>query len=104
MSGERTEKPTPRRRNEARKKGQVARSNDMNGAIVMLAALVALGLLRPKLTGQLENSMYHGLTLISTPDVVSREGIGSLLSSAFGAAAAAVAPILFVPASPRACS
>lgn len=96
MSGERTEKPTPKRRNEARKKGQVARSNDMNGAIVMLAALVALGSFGPKLTGQLENSMYHGLTLISTPDVVSREGIGSLLSSAFGAAAAAVAPILFV--------
>ena len=49
MSGERTEKPTPKRRNEAKKKGQVARSNDVNGAVVMFASLMALGSFGPKL-------------------------------------------------------
>ena len=38
MADDKTEKPTPKRREEARKKGQVARSMDINGAIVLLAA------------------------------------------------------------------
>jgi flagellar biosynthetic protein FlhB len=96
MPGERTEKPTPKRRNEAKKKGQVARSNDMNGAVVMLASLMALGSFGPKLASRLEASMYHGLTLISTPEVVSEKGLGALLGTAFSAAGAAVAPIAAV--------
>ena len=31
---DRTEKATPKRRNDARKKGQVAKSTDLNGAVV----------------------------------------------------------------------
>jgi flagellar biosynthesis protein FlhB len=96
MSGERTEKATPKRANEARKKGQVARSNDVNAAVVMAAALMALGSFGPKIAGRLQSQMYHGLTLISTPEVVSREGIGKVLSTAFGAAGACVAPIAVV--------
>ncbi|MBS1718882.1 MAG: flagellar biosynthesis protein FlhB [Armatimonadetes bacterium] len=41
-SQERTEEATPRRKQEARKKGQVAKSNDLVGAAVLLATLVAL--------------------------------------------------------------
>jgi flagellar biosynthesis protein FlhB len=93
MPGERTEKPTPKRRNEARKKGQVARSNDLNGSIVMMAALLALGSFGPKLANQLQATMYHGLTLTATPDVVSEKGLGGVLASMFGAAGKAMAPI-----------
>jgi flagellar biosynthetic protein FlhB len=96
MSGERTEKPTPKRRNEAKKKGQVARSSDMNGAVVMFASLMALGSFGPKLASNLQASMYHGLTLISTPEVVSEKGIGSLLATTFKSAGTAVAPIAAV--------
>lgn len=39
---EKTEKPTPRRLQEARKKGQVAKSTDVNTAVVLLAAIVIL--------------------------------------------------------------
>jgi flagellar biosynthesis protein FlhB len=95
MPGERTEKPTGKRRDEARKKGQVARSNDVNGAVVTLAALLALSSTGPKLVGKLEAAMYQGLTLISTPDVVSRQGIGTLLKTSFGSVAGSVAPIAF---------
>ena len=39
--GEKTEQPTDRRRQEAREKGNVARSNDLNAAGLMLAAACA---------------------------------------------------------------
>ncbi len=42
MSENKSEKPTPRRRQKAREQGQVARSRDLSGA---LAAAGALGLI-----------------------------------------------------------
>ena len=38
--GDKTEKATPKKKEEARKKGQVARSVDLNGAIVLLAVVI----------------------------------------------------------------
>lgn len=93
MPGERTEKATPKRRDEARKKGQVAKSSDVNGSVVLLASLFALGSFGPELVQKLEASMYQGLTQISHPDVVSQQGLGKLLGSAFSSVAAGVAPI-----------
>jgi flagellar biosynthetic protein FlhB len=40
--GERTEPATPRRREEARERGQVARSTDLANAVILLAALLVL--------------------------------------------------------------
>jgi flagellar biosynthetic protein FlhB len=96
MPGDRTEKATPKRRNEARKKGQVAKSADVNGSVVLVASLFALGSFGPKLVQKIEGAMYNGLTQISHPDVVSQQGLGKLLGSAFGAAAGAAAPIMGV--------
>jgi len=42
-----TEPATPRRRREARMKGQIARSNDLSGAVALFMAMVALKLLGP---------------------------------------------------------
>ena len=39
--GEKTEPATPRKREEARKKGQVAKSQDLTSALILLAALLA---------------------------------------------------------------
>jgi len=41
---ERTEQPTPRRRQEARRRGNVARSADLNSALVLLTGIVILSL------------------------------------------------------------
>jgi len=43
--GDKTEQPTPRRRQEARQRGQVAKSQDLSGAIVLAAGLAALAVL-----------------------------------------------------------
>ena len=49
---ERTEQPTAKRLTEARKKGQVARSRELNTLLVMLASAVALWLLSgPAMSG-----------------------------------------------------
>lgn len=46
-TGDKTEAPTPRRRQEAREKGQVASSADLNAAGMLLAAMIALNYAGP---------------------------------------------------------
>ena len=42
---DKTEPPTPRRREQARRQGQVARSQDLTAAVLLLSGFVALALL-----------------------------------------------------------
>lgn len=58
---ERTEAPTPRRRREAREHGQVARSNDLGAAVVLLAGLLALYWAGRPLLGRLLEVMRYCL-------------------------------------------
>jgi flagellar biosynthetic protein FlhB len=48
-AGEKTEPATPRRREEVRKKGQVAKSADLNSSLVLFASTLALYFLAPRL-------------------------------------------------------
>jgi flagellar biosynthetic protein FliR len=59
--GEKTEKATPKKRDDARKKGQVARSADLNGAVVMLAGLLAIGFAGAGIASRLEETLRLGL-------------------------------------------
>ncbi len=94
MAGhDKTEKATPKRRTEARRKGQVARSADLNGSIVLLAALGALAAFGPSIAGGLEGAMKESLARIAHPDQVSAAGLGTLLSAAGLAVLVAVAPV-----------
>lgn len=61
----RTEKPTPRRRTQAREKGSVARSQDLNSAVVLLGAAITLT--------WLGSSMVSGLGEI-LKDLLKRSG------------------------------
>ncbi len=54
-AGEKTEPATPRRREEVRKKGQVARSVDLNSSLVLFAAVLSLYFLAPRLMTMLTN-------------------------------------------------
>ncbi len=56
-AGEKTEQPTPKRRLEARKKGTVAKSQDLNGAVVMLG----LALIVPSATHALSEGFIRGI-------------------------------------------
>ena len=92
-SGERTEKATPKRRTEAREKGQVARSTDLNGAAVVLAGMAAIALTGPQMIAGLEGYLRRSIADASAPGQVQTDGVGHLMLSAGGAALAASAPI-----------
>ena len=93
MAGEKTEKATPKKRKQARERGQVARSTDLQGAIVLLAGIIALGSAGPAMVQRMADVMRSGIAQMSSPDVVSEKGIGLLLQHAGEAALLAVAPI-----------
>lgn len=94
MAGDKTEKATPKRREEARNKGQVAKSQDFAGASVLLAGLIALGAFGSAIVSGLADQLRGGLHAAASPDrVVSDEGIQALLLGAGVAGFKAVAPI-----------
>jgi flagellar biosynthetic protein FlhB len=95
MAGEKTEKATPKKRQQARKKGSVAKSADLNGAVVLFAALFALSATAPHLVEVLQSSMRDAFGLISSPDVVNHRGLGPLISAQAKSAALAAAPVIF---------
>ncbi len=92
-ASDRTEKATPKRRTEARKKGQVARSTDLNGAVVLLAALGALTAFGSGIAGGLADTMHGMLAHIAEPGDVGAAGLGPLIGAAGLAVVAAVAPV-----------
>ncbi len=80
---EKTQAPTPRRRAEARRRGQVARSVDLVSAAVLLAAIALMQWAGPALLGALRTFLSQSLSQSATPtnwsDVV---GVGALLARA----------------------
>ena len=81
-ASDKTEKATPKRREEARKKGQVARSTDLNGSVVLIAALGALAAFGPMIVDGLGESMRGLLAQIANPGQVSAAGLRPLLETA----------------------
>ena len=78
MANDKTEKATPKKKDDARKKGQVARSQDVNGAAVLLASIMALNAFGPKIMEQCQLAMVQVLELTKTPQVVNEKGVGTL--------------------------
>jgi flagellar biosynthetic protein FlhB len=66
---ERTELATPRRRQEARKRGQVARSAELSSFLLLLAGLIALTFLAPRVGGGLRRLMVGGVQAAFTVSV-----------------------------------
>ena len=93
MAGEKTEKATPKKREEARKKGQVARSADLGGAVVLLAGLAAMAAFGPGIAERLGDVLRRTLVLTAHPEVVTQEGLGSVLLAAGRDVLLATAPI-----------
>jgi flagellar biosynthesis protein FlhB len=81
-AGERTEKATPKRRDEARRKGQVARSVDLNGAVVLTAGLLGMSLLGSHVVGVMQSSLRDGLAGIAEPQrLMTGAGLSRLFST-----------------------
>jgi flagellar biosynthesis protein FlhB len=68
-NAERTEKPTAKRRDEARKKGQVARSPELGSLLILGAAFAYMSVMGPAMFGHLESAMRDDFRSIATPDL-----------------------------------
>jgi flagellar biosynthesis protein FlhB len=91
---DKTEKPTAKRRTEARKKGTVAKSNDLNGAVVLIVGLVGLTFMGPKMVDGAANAMRAIFAQISHPaDATTTAGLHSLLQIVLNTMLTTVAPV-----------
>lgn len=61
MSGDKTEKPSAKRLRDARRKGQVAKSQDLSSSLLLIIAILVLGAVGSYTVGQLSSAMQHGL-------------------------------------------
>jgi len=95
VAGEKTEKPTAKRRDEARRKGTVARSQDLNGAAVLLVGLLTLGVLGPTIALRLSEAMRGALIQGANPEVVSLNTVGRVILDAITPVFIALTPVIF---------
>jgi flagellar biosynthetic protein FlhB len=92
---DKTEKATPKRRSKARGEGSVARSNEINQAVVLLSTLLVLSFEAPKLLARAEGIMHDGLARTARPGLVENgAGLGGLLSWGMRAFAGACLPVV----------
>lgn len=97
MASDKTEKATPKRREEARERGQVARSTDANTAVVLLATIAALIVLGPGIMSGLEEMLQEGLVRAGDPSIADDErGLEGLAIWAMTATGKAIAPLAAV--------
>jgi flagellar biosynthetic protein FlhB len=91
---DKTEKPTPKRRKEAREKGQVARSIELNGAAVLGAGLVGITAFGPKVADTAAATMRASWAQIANgSSVTSAAGLHGLMELVLKAMLVTVAPI-----------
>jgi flagellar biosynthesis protein FlhB len=80
---DRTEQPTLKRRREARKRGQVARSRDLSLALSLVGMTIAVGTLGPVMLARLRTMVSDGLLAVgdaARPDFQSGDAVSLALT------------------------
>jgi len=90
--GDKTEAPTPRRRQEAREQGNIARSTDLTAASVVLGTMIMLNWYGKGLVSALKNLMHEMLSARQLTDWSSAGAMTSLVRAII-AAGTALAPL-----------
>jgi flagellar biosynthetic protein FlhB len=98
MSQERTEKPTPQRLKEVRKKGQIARSRDLAMAAASVASIIALAWLGSRIVGQMVDVLRSHLTTLGDQPlrVVTSGEVSALVTVSSLELAVLVGPLALV--------
>ncbi|MGA2583236.1 MAG: flagellar biosynthesis protein FlhB [Tepidisphaeraceae bacterium] len=92
-SGDKTEAPTPRRRQEAREQGNIARSHDLTSAVLLIGGLLLLKWFGMNLLSALRSIVEQMLSVRSLSNVNS-SSIADQALGALGQIGANVAPVL----------
>ncbi len=90
---DKTEAPTPRRREEAREEGQVARSMELGSAMVLVTALLLIKAFGPSMVGCLKGITIDSLTYFPSRDFTIN-GVTGYLARLLLQTGTAVAPLL----------
>jgi flagellar biosynthetic protein FlhB len=96
-SEEKTEKPTPKKRKEAREKGQVVQSREVNSALILLFAIIGLKIFGGYMYNNLINFTKSMFTYYEENEVIFNiNGIHKLLLETVLITAKVVAPIVAI--------
>jgi flagellar biosynthetic protein FlhB len=91
---DRTEKATPKHRERARKQGQLARSADVGGSLVLAAGLFALSLLGSQIASSIQAAFRRILATIADPtQATSAAGLKGLMDTVLATIALGAGPI-----------
>jgi flagellar biosynthesis protein FlhB len=91
---DRTEKATPKHRQSARKEGQIARSPDVGGSLVLAAGLFAITLVGPHIISSVQGAFREVFAEIADPArATSAAGLHGLMSTTLSTIAVGVGPI-----------
>ncbi|WCB91398.1 Flagellar biosynthetic protein FlhB [Baekduia alba] len=93
---DKTEKATPKRREEARKQGNVAKSADLSGAVVVLAGLFMLGATGSSMVQRMADGIHDSLAAGGSRDPVTMGTVSDLLLKSGANVVWCLAPIVGV--------
>lgn len=92
-----TEEPTPRRREKAQEEGQIARSAEVTAATVLLTGVIAMSQWGGETAADLREAMRRSLTRLSAEDVTPA-AVGHALWDAGAVIVAATLPVILAMA------
>jgi flagellar biosynthesis protein FlhB len=72
FADEKTEEATPKKKEDSRRKGQVAKSVEINSAFVILTAFLALKMVGPSIKDELSNYMQYVLSNLNMADLTQQ--------------------------------
>jgi flagellar biosynthetic protein FlhB len=91
---DRTEKATPKHRKRAREKGQVARSPDLGGSVVLVVGVLTISLMGPHIAEAGAAALRSVFSQIADPSrALSASGLEDLMHSALSVVVLAVGPV-----------
>lgn len=96
MSEEKTEKPTPKRREDARRKGQIARGAELPAAFGFLGAIVMLNFVSENLIGMIGNYVRETAHNIGTGKELNAADVNVLFIEAIKTLAFTCVPLMVV--------
>jgi flagellar biosynthetic protein FlhB len=94
MADDKTEKATPKRQTESRKKGQVAKSTELNSMVILLMGLIGIVSIGPAVVTATAGTMRAAFSMIGKPHAITTAaGLRALLALMQHALTTSVAPI-----------
>jgi flagellar biosynthetic protein FlhB len=71
MADDKTEKATPKRKSESKKKGQVSKSTDLNSVVILMMGLIGVLFIGPKILSAAAGTMEAAFSMIAKPHAIT---------------------------------